>query len=49
MKSITSVSTMSIYMLVSIFGMLSMVTGAAIPNPVPTAVDGTGVAPGMYI
>jgi len=40
---------MSIYMFVSIFGMLSLVTGAAIPNPAPAAVDGTGVAPGMYI
>jgi len=38
---------MSIYMFFSMFGMLAIVTGAAIPFPAPAAVDGTGVIPGM--
>ena len=47
MKLTVFISTMSIYMLSSMFGMLYVVTGAAIPNPAPAAVDGTGVTPGM--
>ena len=32
----------------SMFGMLSVVSAAAIPNPAPAAVDGTGVTLGTY-
>ena len=47
MKLATFISTMSIYMLFSMFGMFSIATAAAIPNPEPAAIDGTGVTPGM--
>lgn len=45
MKFVTS---MPIYLFFSMFGMLSVVTAAAIPNTAPAAVDGTGVTPSMY-
>ncbi|KAF8417277.1 hypothetical protein EV426DRAFT_623789 [Tirmania nivea] len=43
MKPMTFLSTVPIYMFFSMFGMLSVVTAAAIPKPAPVALGGTGV------